>query len=80
MGLEKLMKKVQACLDASGRKKKVRCESIEELLEKLKGKEEKLKKKLAKEKNSGKRKQLKLELKIIAVQIKKGQAYLDDHS
>ena len=59
-------------LDKAGQAKKANCDRIDGILEKLAQKEKKLKKKLEKEKNAAKRKRLKTELKIIAVQRRKG--------
>ncbi|MET0106164.1 MAG: hypothetical protein ABW072_13630 [Sedimenticola sp.] len=77
MGLEKLVKKVKACLDKDG-KKKTHCDALESLLDKLKEKESKLQKKLSKETDPKKRKHLNLELKIIHVQMKKGKKRLEE--
>ena len=72
MGIEKLLKDLTDYLDKGERKKKAHCERIDELLGKLEEKEAKLTKKLEKEKDTVKRKRLKTELKIVAVQRKKG--------
>ena len=72
MGIEKLLKDLTDYLDKGERKKKAHCERIDELLAKLEEKEAKLTKKLEKEKDTIKRKRLKTELKIVAVQRKKG--------
>ncbi|MCP3868679.1 MAG: hypothetical protein GY703_11400 [Gammaproteobacteria bacterium] len=72
MGIEKLLGDLKAYLDKGERKKKAHCQRIDELLAKLEEKEHKLTKKLEKEKDSAKRKRLKTELKIVAVQRKKG--------
>lgn len=72
MGIEKLLKDLTDYLDKGERKKKAHCERIDELLAKLEEKEAKLTKKLEKEKDTVKRKRLKTELKIVAVQRKKG--------
>jgi len=72
VGIEKLLKDLTDYLDKGERKKKAHCERIDELLAKLEEKEAKLTKKLEKEKDTVKRKRLKTELKIVAVQRKKG--------
>lgn len=78
MGLEKLLANLNDYLDKGERKKKAHSDHIDDLLDKLKEKEKKLKKKLEKEKNAGKRKKLKLELKVISAQRKKGAKRRDD--
>ncbi|MES9872589.1 MAG: hypothetical protein ABW146_05725 [Candidatus Sedimenticola sp. 6PFRAG7] len=78
MGLEKLVKKVKACLTKDGKKNKSHCDALSSLLEKLEEKEVKLQKKLAKETDPKKRKHLNLELKIINVQLSKGRKRLDE--
>ena len=72
MGLEKLLKKLGNYLEG----KKDGCEEVRELLEKLQGKQKKIEKKLADEDSSSKRKSLKLELKIIKSEMKKGNRLL----
>jgi len=72
VGIEKLLKDLTDYLDKGERKKKAHCERIDELLAKLEEKEAKLTKKLEKEKDTVKRKRLNTELKIVAVQRKKG--------
>ena len=49
----------------------VRCERVDALLEKLKKKEQKLKKKLANESSKSKQKELTMELRIIPLELKK---------
>ena len=72
MGIEKLLKDLKDYLDKGERKKKAHCERIDELLAKLEAKEAKITRKLENEKDTVKRKRLKTELKIVAVQRKKG--------
>lgn len=73
MGIEKLFGKLQKHLDKGEKKKAaVRCERIDELLEKLEKKEHQLKKKIAGEKDKRNRKQLNMELRIVSLQLKKG--------
>lgn len=74
MPLDKLIKKLEGYLTKGERKKPAHCERIDDLLEKLGQKEKKIEKKLAKEKSARKRKKLKIELKIISVQKRKGAA------
>ncbi len=80
MGLKKLLKNLNQYLDKGKKKKKnqVTCERIDKLLEQLKAKEKKLKKQLEKEKNTSKRKRIKTELKVISLQIKKGNKRRDE--
>ena len=72
MPIEKLYKQLAQYLDKGERKKKVHCERIDELLEKLKKREHKIEKALAKETDANKRKHLKIELKTVKAQRKKG--------
>ncbi len=72
MGLKKLIGNLRDYLDEGERKDSVRCDRIDTLLNKLADKEAKLEKKIAKESSPGKRKKMKMELKVIAVQRKKG--------
>lgn len=73
MGVNKILRDLQKNLKKGDKKKAhVHCERIDDLLDKLKKKESKLKKKLATEKNKHKRKQLTLELKIVSLEHKKG--------
>jgi len=53
------------------------CEDLQVLLTKLEMKQNKLEDKLAETKNVGKRKKLKLEIKIIKAQLKKGKELAD---
>ena len=73
MGAKKLLEKLKKYL-AKGEKSQaaIRCEKIDDILDKLGEKEKKLKKKLEKEKNKGQRKDMEMELRIISVQRKKG--------
>jgi len=73
MGLDKLLSKLNDYLDEGQRKKKAHCERIDDLLVKLKEKQKGLEAELKKEKDSGKRKRIKSELKIVEMQRKKGQ-------
>jgi len=73
MGIKKLFKHLNEYLDKGNKKKsRVICDRIDHLLEQLKKKEKKLKKQLDKEKHTSKRKRIKTELKVIALQVKKG--------
>ena len=78
MGIEKLLENLKDYLDKGTRKKKAHSERIDSILGQLDEKEKKLKKTLDKEKNAGKRKQLKMELKIINAQRKKGAKRRDE--
>ncbi len=73
MPLDKLLSKLNNYLDEGQRKKKAHCERIDDLLVKLKEKQKGLESQLKKEKDSGKRKRIKAELKIVEMQRKKGQ-------
>ena len=72
MGIDKIVKKLGELLsdnlDSDGRY----CDDIQELLEKLEKKKGKLEKKLKDTDNVSKRKKIKLELKIVEAQLKKG--------
>ena len=78
MGLKKLIKNLQKSLSAEAGKKHVSRDRIDELLGELEKKEKKLCRKLSKEKNARKRKDLKLQLKIVSTQRKKGTARLHE--
>ncbi len=73
MDLDKLIKKLKSNLD-KGKKNKhdISCERIDELLDKIKKKQRKLKSMLAEEDDKTERKHIKLELKIASVEIRKG--------
>ncbi len=73
MALDKLLSKLNNYLDEGKRKKKAHCERIDHLLGKLKEKQKELEGQLEEEKDPGKRKRLKTELKIVEAQHKKGQ-------
>ena len=73
MGINKLIKDLQNQLSKGEKKGKAPLDRIDDLLGELKQKEKKLERKLDKEKNSSERKHLKLELKIVRVQLKKGK-------
>jgi ribosome-associated translation inhibitor RaiA len=74
MGANKLLKKLDKQLLEQEQGDQDRYEQIDELLKRIEKKEKKLKKKLHKEKDPGKRKRLKTELKIVALQLKRGAA------
>jgi len=74
MGITKLLDNLKDYLDKGEKKKKAHCDRIDELLAKLEEKEQKLRVKVENETNAGKRKRLDTELKIIAVQRRKGVA------
>ncbi len=73
MGLEKIIKQLKEHLDRGGKKKAVRCDAVDDLLKKLEERKKKLEKRLEKE-SGGKRKSLKVELKIVNAEIKRGLA------
>ena len=72
MGIKEILASLNDYLNKGEKKKTAHCDRIDSLLEKLKEKEKGLKKKLDMEKNAGKCKKLKLELKVIGAQRKKG--------
>jgi len=76
MGLNDLIKSLQKSLSNGTNKNHTSRDRINELLGEFDKKEKKLKHKLSEEKNSKKRKDLKLQLKIISTQRKKGMARL----
>jgi hypothetical protein len=78
MGLKKLIKSVQKILNSEAEREQVTPERIDELLGELEHKEKKLHHKLSEEKHSKKRKDLKLQLKIISTQRKKALALLHE--
>jgi hypothetical protein len=78
MGITKLLENLNAYLVQGGKKSPAKCDQIDDLLDQLRDKEKKLKKKLEKEKNRSKRKRLKTDLKIVAVQLKKGRKRRDE--
>ncbi len=73
MPIDEVLKRLSNYLDKGERKKKVHCEQIDTLLDKLKEKESSLEKKLSNEKDPDKRKRLKIELKVVTAQRKKGR-------
>lgn len=72
MGMKKIVESLAAYLDEGKRSKRMDCDQIVALLDKLEAKEKKLKKKLEKENDPKTRKKLKTELKIVSVQRRKG--------
>lgn len=74
MAIDKLYKKLSEYLDKGERKKVAHCKRIDDLLHKLKKKEDHLKKKLSKETDADKKKRFKTELKVVKAQRKKGEA------
>ncbi len=73
MAIDKIFKQLGDYLDKGERKKKAHCERIDTLLNKLKEKEKDLEKKLSNEKDPDKSKRLRIELKVVTAQRKKGQ-------
>jgi len=71
--IDEVLKRLSNYLDKGERKKKVHCEQIDTLLDKLKDKENSLEKKLSHEKDPDKRKRLKIKLKVVTAQRKKGK-------
>lgn len=73
MGIKKLVNNLQEQLSQGDKKGRASLDRIDDLLLDLAKKERKLKEKLSEEKNSSKRKHLKLEIKIAHLQLKKGK-------
>jgi Skp family chaperone for outer membrane proteins len=71
--IDDVLKRLNNYLNKGERKKKAHCERIDTLLNKLKEKEDSLEKKLLDEKDPDKRKRIKIELKVVTAQRKKGQ-------
>ncbi|MEN8177413.1 MAG: hypothetical protein ABFS39_02205 [Pseudomonadota bacterium] len=71
MGIEKLLASLNDYLHHGDKKKSVPCDRIDEILSKLEDKKKKLEKKIGNEDNNTKKKRLKTELKIVALQMKK---------
>lgn len=72
MPIDDVLKRLNTYLSKGERKKKAHCERIDSLLEKLKEKESRLEKELKKEHDPEKKKRIKIELKVISEQRKKG--------
>ena len=72
MGLKKLLDNLNEYLNRGEKSNSTPCGKIDKLLEKLEEKKKKLEKKHREEKNNSKKKRLKTELKIVALQLKKG--------
>ena len=79
MGISKLINRLQKSISNAGANNGTARERIDCLLDKLEKKEKKLKQKLENEKNPKKRKELKLQLKIVSTQRKKGKAFRQKH-
>ncbi len=73
MGIKKILKNLQEQLSKGEKKGHASLDRIDGLLLDLAKKERKLKQKLSKEKDSGKRKHLKLELQIARLELKKSK-------
>lgn len=73
MKLSKIVKHLGRCLKKNGASNAERCEDLDDLISELKKKERKNEKALASEKGSLERKQLKLEHKIISVELRKAK-------
>ncbi len=78
MGINKLIKSAQKILSSETEREQTSPERIKELLGELEKKEKKLHHKLSEEEHSKKRKDLKLQLKIVSTQHKKGMALLHE--
>jgi hypothetical protein len=74
MGTKKLLKKLGKYLDNADMDDHEHCDQLDELLDKIRKKEQKLKSKLEGERDPEERKHLKTELKIVALQLKRGMA------
>ncbi|MES9854575.1 MAG: hypothetical protein ABW170_22390 [Candidatus Thiodiazotropha sp. L084R] len=73
MKVKSLLQNLKKMLEKAELSDKVKCDRIDELLIQLEKKEKRLQGKLAKEKNSSKYKRLKIELRIVKAQLKKGK-------
>lgn len=73
MGVKKLLDKLNRYLSNGDTQKAIRCDEIDTILVKLSKKEQRLRKKLDKEKNKSKRKKLGMEVRIVSLQLKKGK-------
>ena len=73
MGLEKLVQKLGELMADEQDNERYNCDDIQEVLEKIKKKKQKLEKKLKDTDDVSTRKKIKLELKIIDAQLKKGE-------
>ncbi len=80
MGTKKLLTKLGEYLDLADTDEREHCEKIDELLHKIREKEEKLRSKLEEETDPAERKHLKTELKIVALQLKRGAARREELS
>ncbi len=78
MGIEKLLDSLNGYLKKAEKKKTAQCDQIDALLKKLKEKKKKLEKKWSNENNSTKKKRLSTELKIVTLQLKKGNKRRDE--
>ena len=76
MKLNKILKKLGLLLEGDEAPVEDNCDEIRELLSKLEKKSDKLTQKLSDEKSNSKRKALKLEIKITAAELKKGNRLL----
>lgn len=73
MKLSKILKNLDKYLHKAKASNAVRCDQLDSLLDELKSKGKKTEKALAKEKGGTERKQLKLELKMIKVELRKAK-------
>jgi len=78
MGINKFIKNVQKILSNETEREQTSPSRIKELLGELEKKEKKLHHKLSEEEHSKKRKDIKLQLKIVSTQHKKGVALLHE--
>lgn len=77
MGIKKFIDSVQDFLGLDDFGEQGKKKSIKSLLKKLEKREKDIKKKLDKNTNKDEKSQLKEELEIVSVQIKKGKKYLE---
>jgi uncharacterized coiled-coil protein SlyX len=75
MNFNKLIKRLQQALSNEKTSTDTSRDRIDALLGELEKKQKKLKQKLEKEKKPKKRKALKLQIKIVSTQLKKGSAF-----
>jgi hypothetical protein len=77
MGIDKIIKDLESMFKKD-KIKKPHCEELDDLLKELGKKFNKIKSELAAESSKKKRKKLKMELKILRVQLRKGYSKLND--
>ncbi len=74
MGIHKLLKKLNKNLNKVEKDDLAHCEQVNDLLRKIHKRKDDLEKLLKKERNVSKKKKLKIGLKIVELQLKKGES------